>query len=94
MKEFKDLDFKLTPRGDGIQAIMKFDNEFGVSVVKSKYSYGGDKGLYEMAILNINGEITYDTEITEDVLGYLEPDDVTKYMIDVQRIQNINLFKK
>lgn len=94
MKEFKDLDFKSTPRGDGVQAVIKFENEFGVSVVKSKYSYGGDKGLYEMAILNINGEITYDTEITEDVLGYLSPEDVTKYMIEVQRIKNTNLFKK
>jgi hypothetical protein len=63
-----------------------FDNGYGVSVVKHDYSYGGDKGLYELAVLNENGDLTYDTPITEDVIGWLRPEDVTDVMIKVQQL--------
>ena len=72
---------------------MEFDNGYGVSVVRTPYSYGGDKGLYEMAVLDKTGRVTYDTPITNDVLGYLTEDEVTEYMIEVQKLITYNLFK-
>ena len=53
--------------------------------MKSKYSYGGDKGLYELAIFK-DGEICYDTPITDDVIGYLREQDVTEVMEKIQQL--------
>ena len=49
-----------------------FDNGYGASVIRNKYSYGHEDGLYELAVLKDN-EITYDSPITNDVVGYLTP---------------------
>ena len=47
MKEFKDLEFKDLPDGSGIYSRTMFENGFGASVIRHKYSYGGKDGLYE-----------------------------------------------
>jgi hypothetical protein len=92
MKTFKDLNFQPHFSDEsGIQARMTFDNGYGVSVIKTSFSYGGKKGLYELAVLDSSGSITYDTTITEDVLGYLSEDEVTENMIKIQKILTFNL---
>ena len=90
MKTFKDLEFKPHPIG-GIMSRMMFDNGYGVSVIKTPYSYGGDRGKYELAVLDSQGEITYETPITDDVLGYLNENDVTHYMEEIQKILTFKL---
>lgn len=35
----------------GIQRVYKFSNGFGASVVKHEFSYGGRKGLWELAVI-------------------------------------------
>jgi hypothetical protein len=87
MKTFKDIVFKTNPMGAdfGIVSRTEFDNGYEVSVVKSPYTYGGDKGLYELAVFK-DGEITYATPITDDVIGYLRPEDVTDVMAKIQQL--------
>ena len=87
MKQFKDIVFKPNPMGEdfGIVSRTKFDNGYEVSVVKSQYTYGGDNGLYELAVFK-DGEITYATPITDDVIGYLRPEDVTDVMAKIQQL--------
>ena len=87
MKTFKDIVFKTNPMGEdfGIVSRTQFDNGYEVSVVKSPHSYGGDKGLYELAVFK-DGEITYATPITDDVMGYLRPEDVTDVMEKIQQL--------
>jgi len=87
MKQFKDIVFKPNPMGEdfGIVSRTEFDNGYEVSVVKSQYTYGGDKGLYELAVFK-DGEITYATPITDDVIGYLRPEDVTDVMAKIQQL--------
>ena len=75
--EFKELNFKEHPSGMGEQCIVQFSNGYGASVVKGPYTFGGSDGLYELAVFGRNGEITYDTPITNDVLGYLSEEDVS-----------------
>ena len=65
---------------------MMFENGYGVSVVSHTYSYGGKKGLYEIAVLDKNGELTYDTPVTNDVIGYLSETGVTDVMKKVQEL--------
>ena len=87
MKTFKDIRFKTNPMGAdfGIVSRTKFDNGYEVSVVRSEHSDGGNKGLYELAIFK-DGEICYDTPITDDVIGYLRPEDVTDVMERVEKL--------
>ena len=87
MKTFKDIQFKTNPMGEdfGIVSRTKFKNGYEASVVKSEHSYGGRDGLYELAIFK-DGEICYDTPITNDVIGYLRPEDVTDVMERIQKL--------
>jgi len=91
MKTFKDLEFVEHPSHiGGVQARITFDNGYGASVVKTPYSYGGKDGLYELAVLGIDGHLTYDTPVTSDVIGYLRDIDVTEVMEKIQQLQNGN----
>ena len=90
MKTFKDLDFQPHPNMGhvgGVQARIQFENGYGASVVCTPYTYGGDKGLYEIAVLDNDGHITYDTPITNDVIGYLRPEDVTDVIEKIQLLK-------
>ena len=87
MKKSEDLEFEQvndSPYMVGKKSRMHFDNGYGVSVVSHSYSYGGRDGLYEVAVLDSNDELTYDTPVTNDVIGYLTEEDVTDVMKQVQ----------
>jgi len=91
MKKFEDLDFEEineAPFMVGKKARMMFENGYGVSVVSHTFSYGGKDGKYELAVLDSNGELTYETPITNDVMGYLESEEVTNIMKDIQNLDN------
>jgi hypothetical protein len=70
---------------DGEQRIYQFDNGYGASVIRHQYSYGGDKGLWELAVLK-DGELCYDTEITSDVEGHLNEDDVDILLSNIKEL--------
>lgn len=91
MKTFKDLEFRPHRDVDGLHSVMMFDNGYGVSVIKTPFSYGGKMGLYELAVLDSGEDITYNTPVTNDVLGHLSEEEVTKYMIEVQKLLTFNL---
>jgi hypothetical protein len=68
-----------------------YDNNYGVSVVRGPYTFGGTEGLYELAVIYMAPEdkesrICYDTPITNDVMGHLAPEDVTKIMKQVSEL--------
>ena len=85
MKTFENLEFKKHPISSGVIAYMGFNNGYGVSVIKTEHSYGGDRGLYELAVIKDN-KICYDTHITDDVIGYLDECEVSEKMIMVQEL--------
>lgn len=74
----------------GYQKIYKFDNGYGASVVSNFMSYGGKKGLFEIAVLDANGRITYDTPVTNDVIGWLDNDGVDKVLKEIQNLPKKN----
>jgi len=51
--------------------VFTFPNGYGASVVSHQYTYGGKEGLFEVAVLDRHGDLTYTTPITSDVLGFL-----------------------
>ena len=87
MKTFNDLEFNEHPNLlGGVQARIQFENGYGASVVCTPHTYGGDKGLYELAVLDNDGHLTYATSVTDDVIGYLRPEDVTDVMEKIQQL--------
>jgi hypothetical protein len=89
MKKFEDLEFdKISdePYMSGVRSRMMFENGYGVSVVSHTFSYGGKDGLFEVAVLDKEGNLTYETPVTSDVIGYLNPDEVTGVMEQVQSL--------
>jgi len=59
----------------GIRREYKFPNGYGASVIKGPYTYGGKKGLWEMALLK-DGAILYQPPLFEDVIGHLTSKEV------------------
>lgn len=54
----------------------EFENGYAVSVVAGPHTYGGDRGLYELAVMR-NGEIHYNNPVARgDVRGYLSMEEV------------------
>lgn len=90
MERFKEyLDFDEEYLG-GPHKVYKFPNNYGASVVKHKYSYGGKDGLWEIAVICfVDGnewDIDYSTPITSDVLGYLTDEEVCETL---EKIKNL-----
>lgn len=71
-----------------VQKLYRFANGYGASVVKGEHTYGGDEGLWELAVLkfNDNGEfnLDYTTPITEDVEGHLTDDAVEELLAKIE----------
>lgn len=94
MKTFENLVFETHPMGNGFMSKMFFPNGYGVSVVRFKSPFGGGGSYtngdqWEVAVLKGNHEdwdLCYDTDITNNVIGYLTDNEVTEIM---GRIQNL-----
>lgn len=82
------------PLNGGTQVIFRFANNYGASVVKHEFSYGSKQGLAELAIIcwkqgeeNIlEFELTYDTPITDDVLGHLTFEEVKGFLYRISQL--------
>ena len=83
---------------DGIQRIYHFDNGYGASVVCHSASYGGQKGLYELAVItwpdpivehNYNYfRIAHVPEIikTDSVVGWLTENEVEALLEKIKQL--------
>ena len=82
-------------RNFGIQYVFAFNNNFGASVVKTPFTYGGNNDLWEFAMLKYIKELykyeLYYCNLTDfSVLGYLSDADVNFYL---KNIKNNNFIK-
>jgi len=74
----------------GYHKIYNFPNGYGASVVCNAMSYGGSSGLFELAVLDENGRITYDTPVTQDVQGYLTFSDVAELLKAIENLPEVD----
>lgn len=98
MKSFKDIEFKPHKYGEGLHGLIFFENGYGVSVVRYKGSYNpngkyssytSNDNEWEVAVIygnEKNWEISYNTDITNDVLGHLTEGEVDWVMLQVQQL--------
>lgn len=76
----------------GTQQLYRFPNGYGASVVRFYGSYGYEQGQYELAVIKFDGpdnfkwSIDYETPITNDVLGYLDPDEVERTLEEISAL--------
>lgn len=73
-----------------VQKLYRFANGYGASVVKGEHTYGGDEGLWELAVIRFNTDgdfsLDYTTPITEDVEGHLTDDAVEELLAKVEAL--------
>lgn len=88
MLKFSDLKFKYREVAgyDAQQARHDFPNGYGVSVCKGKLYYTNRNKPYEVAVMK-GGDLCYDTDITDDVLGYQTEEDVTDILRRVAELK-------
>lgn len=84
MTTFSKLKFKSHPFDrEGKQAIVFFPNGYGASVIFSPFSSVCSIGRYELAVIEGDAnewDLCYTTPVTDDVIGWLTPRDVTKLL--------------
>ena len=80
--QLKDFEMMSTDLSNGVQAILDF-GKYHLSIVKSDFSYGGTKGLYEIGVFSAkDGVATHMTEMpgitaeNDTVRGFLTEEDV------------------
>jgi hypothetical protein len=78
--KFEDINLSDGYKKGGRQKLYHFKNGYGASVVKHEGSYGGKSGLWELAVLDAEGSLCYDTEITSDVIGHLNDPEVDQLL--------------
>lgn len=89
-EKFDIVGFKSKPIHDGKQMLCFFSNGYGASIVRHSYSYGGNEGLFELAVLEGTLEswsLTYETSVTDDVLGYLSEQEVFECLEQIKNIK-------
>lgn len=79
--------------GNGKQRIYQFPNGFGASVISHDNSYGGRTGFWELAVLNAEGDLCYTTDITKDVIGWLNDPQVDEVLGRISRLDKNGITK-
>ena len=69
IEDFPVHDFKHVM--GGVQAVFKFENGYGASVINHSGSYGTELAVLEFKS-NGKFDLTYSTPITNDVIGHIE----------------------
>jgi hypothetical protein len=73
-----------------VQKMYRFSNNYGASVVKGEHTYGGDEGLWELAVTKFKTDgdfvLDYTTPITEDVEGHLTDDAVEELLNKIEAL--------
>jgi len=84
---FSDLDFREHPVvPGGKHARMDFPNGYGVSVVTGgTFFYIDPRHPYELAVM-YKGKLDYKTPVTDDVIGHMTKQSVTKSMQKVAKL--------
>ena len=81
MKTFNDLKFIEHPSTfGGVYSSMMFENGYGILV------YDGKMGKYEVEVLDMKGDPTYNTIVTNDTITNADSNKITELMQQIQQL--------
>lgn len=58
-------------------------NGRGVSIIRGYGTYGAKQGLFEVAVLDFDGDLDFSTSVADDVIGWQTPEDVRNVIAQV-----------
>ncbi len=73
---------------NGQRARVHFKNGHSLSIIRGKYSYGGDEGLFE--IMPSDASFLDGEDSGEDVCGYLTPEMVNYYINKIGSLSKLD----
>lgn len=81
-----------------VQKVYRFANNYGASVVKGEHTYGGEEGLWELAVVRFKTDgdysLDYTTPVTEDVEGHLSDDAVEELLNKIEALPPSSLINE
>lgn len=86
IKNKEEFDNAFRTFGDSYSHRFKFKNGYGASVIKHYGSYGYEEDLFELAVLDSNDHLCYDTPLTDNVIGYLTNDEVLELLEQIKNL--------
>ena len=91
MLKLKDVQWNTTRVPAGKAATVSFGKEYKISIIQNDISYGGDKGLYEIAVLHndVLAQLPGITNQNDTVAGYLTEDNVNNILIKMFTLTKI-----
>lgn len=85
LNEFSKYEIPKSRMTVGLQNKYRFPNDYGASLIYAPGSYG-----LELAVLNFSinpeGELVYNTPITNDVLGYLTWEEAVEALTKIKEL--------
>lgn len=87
--KLKDLMFKPHPNifFGGETTRVFFDNGLGASIITGGESYTSRKKPYELAVLDKEGELRYDTPITDDVVTHQTEEEIDALLVRIEALE-------
>lgn len=94
-EEIKSCGLVLARRfNSGTQCLFRYANDFGASVIRNPYSYGGEEGLFEVAVIKFKGESNTDytvtpyNELLDDPQGWITPEEVDALLLQIAELDS------
>ena len=89
--KFEDVEMIPTDIPNGVQAMLKFGDDYKLSIVKSDFSYGGTKGLYEIGVFKSHSmvELPGITQPGDTIKGFLSPEEVNGIITKMKTITGV-----
>jgi len=89
--KFEDVEMIPTDIPNGVQAMLKFGDDYKLSIVKSDFSYGGNKGLYEIGVFKSHTmvELPGITQPGDTIKGFLSSEEVNGIITKMKTITGV-----
>ena len=94
MNKFDLLTFEDTKIPQGVSATVEFPNGWGASIIKNDMSYGGRSGLFEIAVLDKDGKLSSETDISDDVIGWQDEKDIDRVLTAISKLDSDGVLPK
>lgn len=88
IREGMDLEHRFLEKDVDIKVF--FENGYGASIVRGRYTYGRETGNFEIAVLECEDEyefeLTFETPITDDVIPNADVNETIEVLKKIQEL--------